>query len=130
MFLRKWLRPAALERERHRALEIAAAPVHLYHRASVRERPILEVEGGARALKQGLGDEKAEPQPARLERAGLALRARALPWPAGDIGLADPVHDLRGEAGAVVGDGDGDVLAAPGGRHLDPRAREIDGVFE
>ena len=38
---------------------------------------------------------------------------------AGDIGVADAVHDLGREARAVVGDGDADLALAPVDRHVD-----------
>src|SRR5262249_61786234 len=69
------------------------------------------------------GDEKAEPQAARLA-------VDPLPGAVGDIGLADAVHDLRGKARTVVGDGDRNVLAAPRGGTLDSLVGEIDGVLE
>src|SRR6516165_6895716 len=90
---------------------------------AVRERAVLKVERRARALQQGLGDEEAQPQAARLAVAALSATV-------GDIGLADPVHDLRGKARTVIGDGDGDILTAPGGGDLDPLVGEIDGVLE
>src|SRR6476620_4596542 len=97
------LTPNGSRREGGRAFELAAAPVHAHDRPSVRKRAVLEVERGARALQQRLGDEEPEPQAARLALA-------ALPATVGDIGLADAVHDLRGKARTVIGDGDGDVL--------------------
>src|SRR5262249_43070439 len=110
-------------RERGRAFEVAATPMHADDRPPVRKRAVLEVEPRARALEQGLGDEEAEPQAARLALA-------ALPATAGDIGLADAVHDLRGKARTLMGDGDGDVLTAPGGGALDPLGGEMEGVLE
>src|SRR5262245_59883570 len=110
-------------RERGCAFEVAATPVHADDRPPVRERAILEVEPRARALQPGLGDEEAEPQAGRFAVA-------APPATTGDIGLADPVHDLRGKARTVIGDGDGDVLTAPGGGDLDPLVGEIDSVLE
>src|SRR5262249_33654858 len=119
----QWLTPTTSRRERGCAFEGAAAPVHANDRPPVRERAVLEVERRARALQQGLGDEEAEPQAARLALA-------ALPATAGDVGLADPGDDLGGKARTVIGDGDGDVLTAPGGGDLDPLVGEIDGVLE
>src|SRR5215472_14742746 len=110
-------------RERGRACEVAAAPVHADDGPAVRERAVLKVERRARALQQCLGDEEAKPQAARLAVAAPAATV-------GDIGLADPVHDLRGKARTVIGDGDGDILTVPGGGDLDPLVREIHGVLE
>src|ERR671937_523659 len=93
--------------------EAAAEPVHADDGPAVRKRAVLKVERRARALQQCLGDEEAQPQAARLAVTALAATA-------GDVGLADPVHDLRGKARTVIGDGDGDVLAAQGGGDLDP----------
>src|SRR5262245_2977067 len=110
-------------RERGRAFEVAAAPVHADDGPAVRERAVLKVERRARALQQGFGDEEAKPQAARLAVAALAATV-------GDVGLADPVHDLRGKARTVIGDRDGDVLAVPGGGDIEPLVGEIDGVLE
>src|SRR5262249_20414121 len=110
-------------RERGRAFEVAAAPVHADDGPAVRERAVLKVERRARALQQGFGDEEAQPQAARLAVAALSATV-------GDVGLADPVHDLRGKAWTVIGDGDGDILTVPGGGDLDPLVGEIDGVLE
>src|SRR5262249_57648665 len=74
-------------RERGRAFEVAAAPVHADDGPAVRERAVLKVERRARALQQCLGDEEAKPQAARLAVAAPAATV-------GDIGLADPVPDL------------------------------------
>src|SRR6516165_1589993 len=120
---RQWVNTNGSRREGGRAFELAAAPVHADDRPAVRKRPVLKVERGARALQQGLGDEEPEPQTARL-----ALAAR--PATVGDIGLADAVHDLRRKAWTVIGDGDGDVLTAPGGGDFDSLVGEIDGVLE
>jgi len=107
-------------------LEIAAAPADAHHRAAFRKRAVFEVESGARALQQGFRDEEAKPQAARSRAIDiLALRA-----PAGHIGLADPVHDLRRKAWTVVGNADGNVVPGPGCRHIHPLTGEVHGVFE
>src|SRR5260221_13036210 len=99
--------------ERHRAFEVAAAPAHAHDRASIGKNAVLEVERSARALQQGLGDEKAKPKPARLA-------VQVLP-PAGcDIWLANEVHNLRGESRTIVGYTDGDIRSAPCGSPLHP----------
>src|SRR5260370_4650381 len=99
--------------ERHRAFEVAAAPAHTHDRASIGKCAVLEVERSARALQQGLGDEKAKPKPARL-----AVQS----WPPAlcDIWHANALHNLGCEARTIVGDTDGDILPAPGRRDLDP----------
>src|SRR5262245_39588468 len=117
-------------RECHGALEIAPLPVHPNDRPAVGKRPVLEIERRPRAFEQRLGNEEAEPETAGFLAARIAVGALTLAPATGDIGLADPLHDLRRKAGAVVGNGDGYLPTAPGGRDLDPLMREVDGVFE
>src|SRR5262245_66629107 len=116
-------------RECHGALEIAPLPVHPNDRPAVGKRPVLEIERRPRAFQQRLGNEKAEPETAGFA-ARIGVGALALTPAAGDIGLADPLHDLRSKAGTVVGNGDGNLLPAPGGGNLDPLMREVDGILE
>ena len=59
-----------------RALEIAAIPVQLDDRAARRRRPVLEGQRRARALQQGLGDEKPEAEPVGLVVDVLDVRRR------------------------------------------------------
>src|SRR3954468_7809515 len=114
-----------LRSERHGALEVVAPPVHANDRPAVRKGAVLEIERRTRALQQRLRNEEAEPEAARLTVDALALLSAA-----GDVRLADSVHDLRSKARAIVGDGDGDVLSAPGGRDVDPLAGKVDGVLQ
>src|SRR5207245_2308086 len=81
---------------------------------------IAEIDRGARALQQGLGDEKPEAEAA----AGLCPLARR------HIGLADAVDDLGREARSVVGDGEGDLLAIPVPADGDGLLGEVDGVLD
>src|SRR5262245_31230843 len=104
--------------------------MHPNDRPTVRKRPVLEIEPRPGAFQQRLGDEEAEPEAARFMPGRIALGALALAPAAGDIGLADPLHDLRSKAGTVVGNGDGNLLPAPGGGDLDPLVGEVDGVLE
>src|SRR5262245_65836102 len=115
--VRQWVNGQRSRRERGRALEVAAAPMHANDRPPVRERAVLKVERRARALQQGLGDEKANPQPPRLPSA-----ARSPPVVA--LGLADPAHDSRGKARPATGDGDAAIRTVPGGGALTPLVRE------
>jgi hypothetical protein len=50
--------------------------------------------------------------------------------PAGDVGIADPVHDLRRKARPIVGDGHRDVVAGPVRGDLDRAACEVDRVLD
>lgn len=63
----------------------------------LRRAPVFEGKRGARAFQQGLGDKEAETKAPRL----VLVFGQAAP-PAGNIGFADPIHDLRRKAGAVV----------------------------
>src|SRR5262249_44918333 len=81
--------------EGHRALEVAAAPAHAHDRASIGKCAVLEIERSARALQQGLGNEKAKPEPARLP-------VEILPPAVCDIGLANAVHNLGGKSRTIV----------------------------
>ena len=72
-----------------------------------------------------LGDEKAEAQ-AAASLFGIAFEDR----PCRDIGLADPVEDVRGKARAVVGDRAGDDMLVPSGGDIDAAAREVGGVLD
>src|SRR5262245_47354361 len=56
----------ALRCECDALLEVAAVPAHPHHRAPLRKGAVLEIELGAGALQQCLGDEEAQAQPARL----------------------------------------------------------------
>src|SRR5258707_15063349 len=107
--------------ERHRAFEVAAAPAHTHDRASIGKCAVLEVERSARALQQGLGDEKAKPKPARLA-------VQVLPPAVCDIGLANAVHNLGSEARTIVGDTDVDILTWPGRSELAQLRARIDRV--
>src|SRR2546421_12860617 len=93
---RQWLsgQPQRSRGERGGAFEVVAAPAHSDDRAPIRERAVLEVECCPGALQQGLGNEEAQSEPARLA-------VNVLPASVGDIGLPDPVHDLRRKARTI-----------------------------
>src|SRR5437764_308745 len=96
---------------------------HAHDRATRRRRSVVERERCAGAFQQGLGDEKTQAEPSGIE-------VHAPPALAGDVGLADPVHDLGRKSRAIVGDGDGDVLRAPVGLDIDLFSGEIDRILQ
>src|SRR5712675_158839 len=101
--------PASGRRSDQQPLEIGPAPADPHDRAALRKLPVFQGQCRARALQQGLGDEKAEAESGRLVRGPYPLP------PAGDEGLAQAVHDLGRKARAVVIDGDRHLVAAPFG---------------
>src|SRR6185437_8949962 len=81
-------------------LEAGAGPGDLNHGAMVRKDPVGEGDLGPGALEQGAGDKHPETEAAV---APLAFVGGAPPR---QIGFADPLDDIGGEARAVVGNDD------------------------
>src|SRR5712691_980765 len=99
--------------------------MNTHDRAAVGKYPVFEVERGARAFEQRLGDEKA-----KTETGGFTAGIHAPPLARSHIGFTDAVHDFRRKARSVVADGHRNIVAAPIGRDLDAFQSKIDGVFE
>src|SRR5262245_6559489 len=112
-------------RGRRAGLEVTPSPAHAHDRAALRKRAILVAERRTRAFEQRLRNEDTEAEPAT----GFAADVELPPPLAGDIGLADPVHNLRRKARPIVGDGHADLVAVPARRDVDALAREVDGVL-
>src|SRR5262249_21634534 len=108
------------------ALEILPVPADSNHRTPASRLPVFEGDACAGALEERLGDEDAQAEPS----AGFAAEVQLPPARARDIGLADPIHDLRGETRAIVRDRDGHLVRIPSCRHLHALARKIDCIFE
>ena len=105
-------------------LEADAGPGDLYHGTVIGEYAVGERYLGAGALQQRPRDEHAEPEP------GVLARRVDRPAPPRQIGLADPLHDIRRKARTIVGNHDFDRVVVPPRIHFDLVAREIDGVFQ
>src|SRR6476620_4344711 len=79
------------------ALENLAWPADFDDGAALWPLAIVEADGGAGALQERLGDEKAEPQARGFAVPRLTTRPHRT---GGDVGLAQGIHDVRREAGA------------------------------
>src|SRR5205823_7569386 len=77
-------------------LEALARPGDLHHRAMIRKNPVGEGDLCAGPLQQRAGDEHPEPKPLML---ALGVSDVAPPR---QIGLADPLQEVRRNAGSVV----------------------------
>ena len=103
--------------------------MHPNARPAIGKRPVLEIQRRARALEQGLGDEKAQSQSARDIVPSWSAFWRLRRWV---VTYGSPIRSMI--SGAKPGPSSMIVTltssSAPRGRHLDPLAGEVNGVLE